>query len=74
MALVTYGYVRATQDVDLLLSKEGPEAFRKALVGRGFVECISKGLPKKYFAFRKQMCELRLLQQVNFLVMASQNL
>ncbi|GET36593.1 nucleotidyltransferase family protein [Microseira wollei] len=37
MALVTYGYVRATQDVDLLLSKEGLEAFRKALVGRGFV-------------------------------------
>ena len=37
MALVTYGYVRATQVVDLLLSQEGLEAFRKALVGRGFV-------------------------------------
>jgi Uncharacterised nucleotidyltransferase len=37
MALVTYGYVRATQDVDLLLSPEGLEAFRKALVGGGFM-------------------------------------
>jgi hypothetical protein len=57
MALVTYGYVRATQDVDLLLSKEGLAAFRKALVGRGFVECVSTGLLKKYFAIRKQMSE-----------------
>ncbi|HBB34416.1 MAG TPA: hypothetical protein DC064_22135 [Cyanobacteria bacterium UBA9273] len=37
MALVIYGYVRATQDVDLLLSQERLEEFRRVLVGRGFV-------------------------------------
>ncbi|MEB3336700.1 MAG: hypothetical protein VKJ46_04505 [Leptolyngbyaceae bacterium] len=37
MALVMHGYVRATQDVDLLLSPEGLAEFRKLLVGRGFV-------------------------------------
>lgn len=37
MALVIYGYVRATQDVHLLLSREGLEEFCRVLVGRGFV-------------------------------------
>ncbi|UBF28149.1 nucleotidyltransferase family protein [Kovacikia minuta CCNUW1] len=37
MALVIYGYVRATQDVDLLLSREGLDEFKRSLVGRGFV-------------------------------------
>lgn len=37
MALVIYGYVRTTQDVDLILSQEGLEQFRQSLVGRGFV-------------------------------------
>ncbi len=37
MALVMHGYVRATQDVAVLLSTEGLEAFRRSLVGRGFV-------------------------------------
>jgi len=37
MALVMHGYVRATQDVDLLLSPEGLEAFQRSLIGRGFV-------------------------------------
>lgn len=37
MALVIHGYIRTTQDVDLLLNPEGLDAFRKLLVGRGFV-------------------------------------
>lgn len=37
MALVMHGYVRATQDVNLLLSPIGLESFRRELVGRGFV-------------------------------------
>lgn len=37
MALVLHGYVRATQDIDVLLSTKGLEAFTRTLVGRGFV-------------------------------------
>jgi hypothetical protein len=37
MALVIYGYVRVTQDVNLLMTQAGLEAFRKALVGKEFV-------------------------------------
>ena len=35
MALALHGYVRLTQDVDLLMSQAGLEQFRKTLVGRG---------------------------------------
>ncbi len=37
MALVIHGYVRTTQDVDLLMTAEGLENFQRSLVGRGFV-------------------------------------
>jgi hypothetical protein len=37
MALVMHGYVRTTQDVDLLMSAEGLKTFQQLLVGRGFV-------------------------------------
>lgn len=37
MALTIHGYVRATQDVNLLMTAEGLEEFRSSLVGRGFV-------------------------------------
>jgi hypothetical protein len=37
MALVIYGYVRTTQDVNLILSQEGLKQFQQLLVGRGFV-------------------------------------
>jgi hypothetical protein len=37
MALVMHGYVRTTQDVDLLMSAQGLKTFQKLLVGRGFV-------------------------------------
>ncbi|MDB9514779.1 hypothetical protein PN499_26605 [Kamptonema animale CS-326] len=41
MALVIHGYSRTTQDVDLLLTPEGLETFRTALVGRGFVPAFT---------------------------------
>lgn len=37
MALALHGFVRPTEDVDLLLSPEGLEKFREELVGRGYV-------------------------------------
>jgi|SRR5215813_5446610 len=37
MALALHGFVRPTQDVDLLLTPAGLEDFRKALVGLGYV-------------------------------------
>src|SRR6267378_377402 len=37
MALALHGFVRPTQDLNLLLSKEGLEKFREELVGRGYV-------------------------------------
>src|SRR6266545_7045547 len=37
MALALHGFVRPTQDVDLLLSPAGLEKFREELVGRGYV-------------------------------------
>lgn len=37
MALALHGFVRPTQDVDLLLSPEGLEKFHAQLVGRGYV-------------------------------------
>lgn len=36
MALALHGFVRPTQDVDLLLSREGLEQFHERLVGRGY--------------------------------------
>jgi hypothetical protein len=37
MALAAHGYVRMTLDVDLLLTTEGLDRFRKKLLGRGYV-------------------------------------
>jgi len=36
MAVVTHGYVRTTDDVDLVMTPETLEAFRRLLVGRGY--------------------------------------
>jgi hypothetical protein len=38
MALNEYGYRRVTVDVDVLLTREGLEAFKRAHLGRGYVE------------------------------------
>jgi hypothetical protein len=37
MALGRHGYVRMTDDVDVLLTRDGLELFRERLVGRGYV-------------------------------------
>jgi hypothetical protein len=37
MALGEHGYVRMTEAVDVLLTREGLEAFRQRLVGRGYL-------------------------------------
>jgi len=46
MALNEYGYRRVTEDVDVLLTRAGLEAFKRANLGRGYVEKFpgSKGL------------------------------
>jgi len=46
MALNEFGYRRVTVDVDLLLTPEGLERFKKANLGRGYVEKFpgSRGL------------------------------
>jgi hypothetical protein len=46
LALNAYGYQRTTTDVDVLVRPEGLEAFKKAYLGRGYVEELpgSKGL------------------------------
>lgn len=46
MALNAYGHRRATEDVDVLLTREGLEAFKAHNLGRGYVEKFqgSRGL------------------------------
>jgi hypothetical protein len=46
MALNQYGYERVTDDVDVLLTREGLEKFKSAWLGRGYVEKFagSRGL------------------------------
>jgi hypothetical protein len=46
MALNEYGYRRVTEDVDVLLTREGLEAFKRAHLGRGYTEKFpgSRGL------------------------------
>jgi hypothetical protein len=38
MALNRYGYRRFTEDINLLLTREGHEALKKRVLGRGYVE------------------------------------
>ncbi len=37
MALALHGFIRPTQDVDLLLTREGLDKFHLELVGRGYI-------------------------------------
>ena len=41
LALAAHGFVRMTQDVDLLMTQEGLEAFKEKFVGRGYVSAFS---------------------------------
>lgn len=47
MALNRHGYRRFTEDIDLLMTTEGLERFRKSLVGRGYRPAF-EGARKKY--------------------------
>lgn len=38
LALAAHGVVRATEDVDVLISREGLERFKRSWLGRGYVE------------------------------------
>jgi len=46
MALNEYGYRRVTVDVDILLTRDGLEAFKRAHLGRGYLEKLpgSRGM------------------------------
>jgi hypothetical protein len=41
LALAAHGFVRMTQDVDLLMTREGLETFKKMFLGRGYVLAFS---------------------------------
>jgi len=43
LALNAYGYVRATVDIDILLTREGLDRFKSAFLGRGYVEKFPGG-------------------------------
>jgi hypothetical protein len=41
LALASHGFVRMTQDVDLLMTREGLEAFKQRFLGRGYTLAFS---------------------------------
>jgi hypothetical protein len=41
LALAAHGFVRMTQDVDLLMTREGLETFKQKFLGRGYVLAFS---------------------------------
>jgi hypothetical protein len=41
LALAAHGFVRMTQDVDILMTREGLETFKQRLLGRGYVLAFS---------------------------------
>jgi putative nucleotidyltransferase-like protein len=41
LALAAHGFVRMTQDVDLLMTREGLESFKQRFLGRGYVLAFS---------------------------------
>lgn len=43
LSLNAYGYQRTTTDVDILLRREGLDAFKRAFLGRGYLERLPGG-------------------------------
>jgi hypothetical protein len=41
MALAAHGFIRMTQDVDILMTREGLETFKEKIVGRGYTLAFS---------------------------------
>jgi hypothetical protein len=52
VALMAYGYPRFTEDIDLVLTKEGLEAFHRELIGLGYVPAFP-GARKRLRATRE---------------------
>lgn len=51
IALVAHGYVRFTEDIDLILTREGMERFNQELVGLGYVPAFT-GARKRFKSSR----------------------
>src|SRR5258708_3138220 len=64
MALAFHGFVRPTQDVDLLLSKEGLLAFHEQLVGPGYVPLFSGA--RKHFRDAKTGVKVEIITSGEF--------
>lgn len=54
VALNSYGYRRFTEDIDLVLTREGLEKFRNELVGRGYRPAF-EGATKKFRTTRENV-------------------
>lgn len=52
VALMAYGYPRFTEDIDLILTREGLEAFHRELIGLGYVPAFP-GAKKKLRSTRE---------------------
>ncbi len=56
LALGAHGFVRMTQDVDLLMTREGLELFKEKFLGRGYLPAFS-GAQK---SFRDTATQIRI--------------
>lgn len=56
LALAAHGFVRMTQDVDILMTREGLETFKQRFLGRGYVLAFS-GAEK---TFRDTLTQVRI--------------
>ena len=54
LALNAYGYLRATVDVDVLLTRQGLERFRAAALGHGYLEKFPGSRPTS--SVRPSLC------------------
>ena len=71
VALNQHGYRRFTEHIDLLLTKEGLEKFKKELVGRGYRPAF-EGAVKK-FRTTAENVTIEIIRAANFPATASRN-
>ncbi len=64
MAMAAHGFVRPTEDIDILLNAEGLEAFQRLLVGRGYVAAFP-GASRKFKDVRTNV-EIEILTAGGF--------
>ena len=72
MALNLCGYVRQTQDIDILLTKRGLEKFRKKLAGRGYVPAFPDA--ERSFRNSETGVHIEIVRQGNILATGNPNL